>query len=378
MLSVYLLLLALLGSLLLLGRTLWALRRFAYRPADGVVSDDVPSVSVCIAARNETHAMARCLDYVLKSDYPKIEILVLDDSSDDDTSLIIKSYASAGVRFVAGKPLPEGWLGKNHAYQTLIDEASGDTIVFLDVDTTIRTSTISQLVRQMRVNQKSMVSVLPRREDLYHASALLGTLRYYWELLLASRVSPPASSALWVVERKKLAETGVGLPHYGLSVRPERHLARQFQRQKDYYYLIGSAQLGVAYEKRLLSQQETAIRLYYPMSGRSAVKWLGGLLFLILLLVPFSVLAIWAWTPLVLQLSLVCVLLTTVAFGAYARAAYAKPWGQLRAALWPVLLVQELILLAISYLRYKTGTVTWKGRLITAQPVNNDALNVNE
>jgi glycosyltransferase involved in cell wall biosynthesis len=333
---------------------------------------------VCIAARNETHALARCLDYVLKSDYPKIEILVLDDSSDDDTSLIIKSYASAGVRFVAGKPLPEGWLGKNHAYQTLIEEASGDTIVFLDVDTTIQTSTISQLVRQMHVNQKSMVSVLPRREDIYHASALLGTFRYYWELLLASRVSPPASSALWVVDRKKLAEAGVGLPHYGLSVRPERHLARQFQRQKDYYYLIGSAQLGVAYEKRLSSQQETAIRLYYPMSGRSPVKWAGGLVFLILLLVPFPALAIWVWTPLVPQLSLVCILMTTIAFGAYARAAYAKPWGQLRAALWPILLIQEVILLAISYLRYKTGTVTWKGRLITAQPVNNNALNMNE
>ena len=116
-----------LAAVVLMARTVQTLRRHRYRAKEHLDSE-YPSVSVCIAARNETHALAQCLERVLKSDYPKLEILVLDDSSTDDTSLIIKSFASAGVRFIPGAALPSGWLGKNHAYQTLIDEARGDGV----------------------------------------------------------------------------------------------------------------------------------------------------------------------------------------------------------------------------------------------------------
>lgn len=364
-------------SLLLLGRTIWALHRFAYRPINAQAAE-LPSVSICIAARNETHGLAQCLERVLKSDYQKLEILVLDDSSGDDTSLIIKSFAGAGVRFIAGKPLPADWLGKNHAYQTLIDEASGDFVLFLDVDTTIQSSTVSQLVNQLVANGKSMVSVLPRREDSYHASAIFGTMRYYWELLLASRKSPPAASALWVVSREKLSESGIGLANYGLSVRPERHLARQLQRSKDYYYLIGTRALGVGYEKRLSSQYETALRLYYPMSGRNFGRVLLSGLFLLLLLCPMAILLVGVWDQITGVWAAVTVLVTYVTFGMFIRRTYNPINWRIRLFMWPFLLVQEIILLGYSFLQYRFGTVTWKGRPVNSQPTRRDALHLNE
>ena len=33
---------------------------------------DLPSVSVCIPARNETHAMTECLEKIIASTYPKL------------------------------------------------------------------------------------------------------------------------------------------------------------------------------------------------------------------------------------------------------------------------------------------------------------------
>ena len=93
------------------------------------IVDEIPSVSVCIAARNETHAMTQCLERVIATDYPKLEIIVLDDGSRDDTSILIKSFAHAGVRFVEGKTLQDGWLGKNYAQYTLAKEASGKIVV---------------------------------------------------------------------------------------------------------------------------------------------------------------------------------------------------------------------------------------------------------
>jgi len=375
-----LLLLSTLAALTLLFRTVWALNRFTYRPLERVAinDDDVPSVSICIAARNETHALAQCLERVLKSDYPKLEILVLDDSSTDDTSLIIKSFAGAGVRFIAGSPLPSGWLGKNHAYQTLIDETSGDYVLFLDVDTAIRPETIKKLMRQLIANKRSMLSVLPRREDSHHASALFGTMRYHWELLLASRKSPPASSALWMVERRKLEELGVGLKNYGYSVRPERHLARQLQRQRLYWYLIGTRDLGVSIEKRLTSQEETAIRLYYPASGRSFGSWLVCVLFLCFTFLPFAINA-WSITNLGIFLwSFSLVLVSYVTFFLYTFKTYGGLARTFRAMIWPLLIIQEVMLLIMSFVTYRFGTVTWKGRPVNAQPNNHDALKLNE
>ena len=97
-------------------------RAFKYHKAPSYTSEmghdiDLPSVTVCIPARNEQHALTDCLQRVLSSTYQKLEIIVLDDVSGDDTSALIKSFASEGVRFVRGSQLAEGWLGKNHALQ---------------------------------------------------------------------------------------------------------------------------------------------------------------------------------------------------------------------------------------------------------------------
>ena len=374
-----LLILSSFAVILLAARTFWALRRFTYHavPTTLICSENPPTVSVCVAARNETHSLAHCLERILKSDYPKLEVLVLDDSSTDDTSLIIKSFAHAGVRFIAGKSLPDGWLGKNHAYQTLIDEASGDLALFVDVDTQIGETTITQLVAQLEARKKSMLSVLPRRDDGLRPSAVLGTMRYYWELLLTSRASPPASSALWLVRLDALERAGTGLEHYGMSVRPERHLARQLQRDKQYYYLIGTTGLEVAYEKRLQSQFETALRLYYPMNGRSMARFGLATLFLCALLAPLVVIVAdtAAWTS---WWAVGLTVMVALTFGAFTRRTYAKSVWPLRTALGPLLVIQELTLLIASYWQYRLGRVTWKGRLVNAQPSRHDSLRLND
>jgi glycosyltransferase involved in cell wall biosynthesis len=363
---------------LLLIRTVLSLHRYKYRAVANTVTS-LPTVSVCIAARNETHALAQCLERVLKSDYPKLEILVLDDSSDDDTSLIIKSFAQAGVRFIAGDELPQkNWLGKNHAYYTLTAEASGEYILFLDVDTTLRVSTVSQLMAHLLDSNKAMLSVLPRREDSYRWSAITGTLRYYWELLLANKHNPPASSALWIVSSSELKVTGNGLENYGLSVRPERHLARQLYRQQQYSYIIGTSKLGVGYEKRLHSQYETALRLYYPMTGRGSIQWLLAVLYLSLLLLPLPIIFFALSDAAVSLWAFILVVLVAVSFGLFTLDTYGRVAWQLRVVLGPFLVLQELILITLSYSKYRSGRVTWKGRAVSAQPNRHDAFSLDE
>ena len=62
---------------------------------------------------------------------------MLDDGSDDGTADIVEEYCcqSARVRFVSGKPLPDGWYGKAYACAQLAGEARGEILIFTDADT---------------------------------------------------------------------------------------------------------------------------------------------------------------------------------------------------------------------------------------------------
>lgn len=369
--------LASLASATLLLRTIAISKKYRFSGVP-VVGNDLPTVSVCIAARNETHALAQCLERVLKSDYVKLEILVLDDSSSDDTSLIIKSFATAGVRFIPGSELPDRWLGKNHAYQTLIDEASGDLVLFLDVDTTINISTISRLVDSMQAQNKSMISVLPLRTDLHHPSSFLNTMRYHWELLLGTKKSPPASSALWMVRKSALEAEGIGFKNYTMSIRPERHLARQLCRSDSYRYYVADKKMGVAFEKRMNSQWETAVRLYYPMTGRTFLSWLTGFICITLLIAPVVVLLSWTWDIVTINWALWLILLNLVSLAIVYRRLHGTYVWRIRAIMWPLLILQEIVLMSVSFAKYRTNSVTWKGRKVTAQPTLHDRLTIDE
>jgi len=56
-----------------------------------------PFVSVVVPCRNEAQHIGRCLHSVLDGDYPpdRMEVLVVDGRSDDNTREIVSAYARA-------------------------------------------------------------------------------------------------------------------------------------------------------------------------------------------------------------------------------------------------------------------------------------------
>ena len=232
--------------------------------------DDLPSVSLCIPARNEVHAMTDCLENALLSHYPKLEIIVLDDASHDDTGNLIKSFAHAGVRFIEGSPLPDGWLGKNHALDGLAGQASGSLLLFADVDTRFSPDTIGQIVAYMADQSADMVSVMPLRYKAMRESAIFATLRHFWNLLAHDKQHPAVASSAWMIKRQALEAAG-GFAGVASDVRPEKSLAALVAKNGVYRFIISTVELGVSYEKKLSSQYETAMRLYYPDFGAAGV-----------------------------------------------------------------------------------------------------------
>jgi cellulose synthase/poly-beta-1,6-N-acetylglucosamine synthase-like glycosyltransferase len=100
-----------------------------------------PTVSIVIPAKDEGPAVADCLASVLAQDYPRFDVIAIDDRSTDQTGSILDSLAAANpslrVLHVAPGDLPEGWLGKCHALHLATRSLTCDWILFVDSDVTL-------------------------------------------------------------------------------------------------------------------------------------------------------------------------------------------------------------------------------------------------
>ncbi len=348
-------------------RLLVLLRRFTRSDISPPPSSlkELPTVSVCIPARNETHAMTQCLERVIASTYQKLEVIVLDDASADNTSILIKSFAHAGVRFVEGGELPDGWLGKNYAQHELYKQSSGEYILYLDVDTHIAPHTVDSLISLALTENASVVSVLPTRDDAWRNSILFATLRHFWAILSHTVRHPAATSNAWLVQKDFLDDNFNGLDHLKTVAAPERSVATFASRQRQYRFFVSTKEIGVSYEKKWLSQCQTSIRLLYPFFGGKPIRVLAGLATLLLLLTPFAVLVTALFTSwyTVHSLALAVSILLVSVYMIYTARVWRSGW-LVGGIIFPLILAQECCLLIASMYAYATGSVTWKGRPI--------------
>jgi len=97
-----------------------------------IENDKIPFVSVIIPAFNEEKGIARTLESAIGLDYPKdkIEIIVVDDGSKDDTYKIASKFKSKSVRVYR----LEKNQGKGAAMNYAIKKAKGEIIVTMDAD----------------------------------------------------------------------------------------------------------------------------------------------------------------------------------------------------------------------------------------------------
>jgi glycosyltransferase involved in cell wall biosynthesis len=96
-------------------------------------------VSIVIAARNAERTLAKCLDSLMKLDYPDYEVIVVDDGSSDWTAEIAASYQKFKVLRTAG-------LGRSTARNLGVKEARGDFIAFTDSDCIVHPEWLTELL----------------------------------------------------------------------------------------------------------------------------------------------------------------------------------------------------------------------------------------
>ncbi len=92
------------------------------------------TVSVVVPTRNVARTLRRCLESVRAQDHPSVELVVVDNFSDDDTFAIASEFADVAVQ--AG---PERSAQRNLG----IERASGSWILYVDADMVLEPDVVS-------------------------------------------------------------------------------------------------------------------------------------------------------------------------------------------------------------------------------------------
>jgi len=364
---------ALLISVFVFGSTLRNLRRTKIRTDDAqrehLTTSTLPTITVAIPARNETNNLITCLESVVSSEYPKLEILALDDSSHTKrTPEIIRSFAHKGVRFLQGDNPRDGWLAKNQAYDTLAGQANGEYLLFMGVDIELAPESIRALVDHLHNRGKKMLSVMPLRyiKQQSKGLSLSQAARYMWELAPPRRLfqRPPVLSSVWLIEKRAFLELG-GMAAVKRSVTPEAYFARMLAKSDAYGFVRSNKALGVTSHKSLADQRDTAIRVRYPALHKHiefvALLTLGYCLVLLgpLALVVGSLLG--ELSIYVGILGLTSLTLFGLAFTLVVTATRLSPaWLAMPA--FPFAVLRDIAITHASLWGYEFGSVTWKQR----------------
>jgi glycosyltransferase involved in cell wall biosynthesis len=103
------------------------------------------TVSILIPAYNAERWVGSALESALNQSWPKIEIIVVDDGSMDQTLAVAKRYESANV-----KVMRQENQGAASARNTALREAQGDFLQYLDADDLLSADKIQEQISLLR------------------------------------------------------------------------------------------------------------------------------------------------------------------------------------------------------------------------------------
>jgi cellulose synthase/poly-beta-1,6-N-acetylglucosamine synthase-like glycosyltransferase len=103
--------------------------------------DDLPGVSVVVPAYNEELGIVAAVESLVASDYPVLEVIVVDDGSTDSTAARVQALGLPNVRLIR-----QANAGNPAALNTGVAAALHDLLVLVDGDTVFEPSAMRALV----------------------------------------------------------------------------------------------------------------------------------------------------------------------------------------------------------------------------------------
>ena len=127
---------------------------------------EAPRASVLVAMKDEEALAERCVRSILAQQYPDLELIVINDRSQDATADILDRLAlEVGLTHVRVHEVPEGWGGQNHAFHCGAQAATGAFLVFTDADCRFESErTVAMAIAEARAEKVGLLTLIPRME----------------------------------------------------------------------------------------------------------------------------------------------------------------------------------------------------------------------
>ncbi|RTE04408.1 glycosyltransferase [Paenibacillus whitsoniae] len=254
---------------------------FGTLPKAERLPDKPPLVSVIIAAKEEEGSIQDTVRYLLSQNYPRLEIIAVNDRSMDRTGVKLDelrkwSEGTSGIatplRIIHITQLPQGWLGKNHALYQGYLQARGQYLLFTDADITFAPDTIADSIAYM---QKEDVQHLTLTPTMTARGPLLRGFVHFFLFAFALFVRP------WRANLESAREPGIGIGAFNLVKRTAYEAVgthRAIALRPDDDLQLGIALKRAGFRQRLLSGKHLLRVEWYP-SLREAIRGLEKNLF---------------------------------------------------------------------------------------------------
>jgi cellulose synthase/poly-beta-1,6-N-acetylglucosamine synthase-like glycosyltransferase len=133
------------------------------------------SLSVIIPARNEEQNIENCLQSILQNNYPThlLEIIVVDDHSEDDTANIVKKYEQQNVKLISLKDFVTDKINsyKKKAIEVAIAQATGTLIITTDADCIVPTTWLQTIATFYEEKKPAFIAAPVLIETNYSSEA---------------------------------------------------------------------------------------------------------------------------------------------------------------------------------------------------------------
>ena len=155
----------------------------------GRARESLHDVTVLIPARDEASTLPRTLASLFEQG-PGLDIVVVDDQSDDGTGALARRLGADTVRVIPGAAMPEGWVGKVWAQSQARAFLHRPLVLLLDADIALAPGLVATLraeLRERRLGLASLMAALPMAG--FWERLLLPAFVYFFKLIYPFRLA---------------------------------------------------------------------------------------------------------------------------------------------------------------------------------------------
>jgi len=228
-------------------------------------------ISIVIPSFNSSQTISHCLQSILSSDYKSIEVIVVDDLSDDNSPEIISRFPCRLIRL-------ERHCGTSTARNTGAINSRGEFILFMDSDCVLKRETLSMIDNTIRDVGRDVViggtySTTPYDQGFFNQ--FQAVFVNYFETKKPDDPDYVAAHAM-VINREVFIKSG-GFPERFMPIIEDVEFSHRLKRQGCRLIINPRIEMMHIFNFNLIRSMRNAIRKsifwsMYSIKNRDALK----------------------------------------------------------------------------------------------------------